>query len=72
VVAEAAMVNLTLLFQELQEVLEVGELIMLRHRLFQFVEEQVIHLPLVHLKDQLEEMVILQMEQVQVVEELLL
>jgi hypothetical protein len=36
------------------------------------VEEQVIHLPLVHLKDQLEEMVILQMEQVQVVEELLL
>jgi hypothetical protein len=60
------------MFVEFQEVQEEGELIILRHHLDHLQEEQVIHHQLVHLKEILEELVILAMEQVQVVEELLL
>ena len=62
------MVHLHLIFQEVPEVQEEEELIIIRHHLFQLVEEQVMILQQFRLKEPMEEMVIRQMELVPVVE----
>ena len=67
-VEEVDMVHLHLIFQEVPEVQEEEELIIIRHHLFQLVEEQVMILQQFRLKEPMEEMVIRQMELVPVVE----